>query len=138
MSQQTLFELNEVRVTAAIAQFGTTTYQVANIGSVRVVQSRKFNPFALAALLLGLELIIGALVFRQEAPEHEVSLLQIGGAIILGALILQLVWPWWRFVLIISMPNGDAKALTSRSRKYVLDVKKAIEEAFIARAYGRN
>jgi hypothetical protein len=38
------------------------------------------------------------------------------------------------FVLMLKTPSGDAEALTSRKKKFVFDVKQAVEQAFIARS----
>jgi len=38
MSQELLFELDNVRVTPYLAQFGATSYQIASISSVRALQ----------------------------------------------------------------------------------------------------
>jgi hypothetical protein len=130
---QTVFELNDVRITAAVAQLGATTYQIANIGSVRVVQNRSLNALALIALVLGLALVVGAGVLHQQLPDPDYSLVAIGAIMVLAAIILQLVWPKRTFVLILNMASGDAAALTSRNRKYISDIKQAIEQAFIAR-----
>ena len=46
MPQELLFELNGARVTPHIATFGGTSYQISNIGSVRVTQRKKYNPLA--------------------------------------------------------------------------------------------
>jgi len=46
MPQELLFELNGARVTPHIATFGGTSYQISNIGSVRVMQRKKYNPLA--------------------------------------------------------------------------------------------
>jgi hypothetical protein len=62
MSQQLLFELNGVRVAPHIATFRGTSYQIANIGSVRVVRRRKYNPFAIIIFLLGLGILAAAIV----------------------------------------------------------------------------
>ena len=52
MAQELLFELGDVRITPHLAQFGGTSYQISNIGSVRVIGRRKRNPVAVTLFLL--------------------------------------------------------------------------------------
>jgi hypothetical protein len=117
---------------------GAASYQIANIGSVRVVKIRKLNPIAIIALFLGLALIVGAAIFHGESPESGFSVAATGASIMVAALLLQLVWPARAFVLILKTSGGDVEALTSRKRKFVFDVKQAVEEAFIALARHRS
>src|SRR5215471_4508542 len=62
MPQELLFELNGARVTPHIATFGGTSYQISNIGSVRVMQRKKYNPLAVIIFLLGLGTLAAAIV----------------------------------------------------------------------------
>ena len=62
MPQQLLFELNGARVAPDIATFGGTSYQVANIGSVRVEGRKKSNPLTIIIFLLGLGILAVAIV----------------------------------------------------------------------------
>jgi hypothetical protein len=62
MSQDLIFELNDVRITPYIAQFGGTSYQIASIGSVRVVLVKKLNPVSIIVVLLGVGLFLAAIV----------------------------------------------------------------------------
>jgi hypothetical protein len=62
MPQELLFELNGARVTPHIATFGGTSYQIANIGSVRVVRRKKYNPLAIIIFLVGLGVLAAAIV----------------------------------------------------------------------------
>ena len=64
MPQELLFELSGARVTPHVATFGGTSYQIANIGSVRIVRRRKYNPFAIILFLLGLGILATAIVNR--------------------------------------------------------------------------
>ena len=138
MPQELLFELDDVRITPVIAQFGAASYQIANIGSVRVVRIKKLNPIAIITLYLGLALIVGAAIFHGELPESGFSVAATGASIMVAALLLQLIWPARAFVLILKTSGGDVEALTSRKRKFVFDVKQAVEEAFIALAHHRS
>ncbi len=62
MPQELLFELTGARVTPHIATFGGTSYQISNIGSVRVMQRKKYNPLAAIIFVLGLGILAAAIV----------------------------------------------------------------------------
>jgi hypothetical protein len=67
--QALIFELDGVRVTPAIVKVGETSYQVANIGSVRVAEFRKYNRISILTFLLGAALLTAALI----SPFWEVA-----------------------------------------------------------------
>jgi hypothetical protein len=52
-----LFELDEVRVTPYIAQFGDTSYQIAAISSVRAIRGKKLSRVAIFVFLSGVGLL---------------------------------------------------------------------------------
>jgi Family of unknown function (DUF6232) len=136
MPQELLFELDDVRVTPHIAKFGGTSYQIANIGSVRVVPLRRRNPVAVVVFLLGLGLLAGAIFgpYGNEPAEAKSVAALASLGIMLAACLLQFVWPRRVFRLVLKTPSGDVEALTSRRKKFVFDVKQAVEQAFIARS----
>jgi hypothetical protein len=140
MSLELLFELNDVRITPHVAQFGGTSYQIANIGGVRVVRLRKRNPIAVIAFFLGLAIIAAAAAAsrNEELAESYFPVAVAGVGVIIGAFLLQLVWPRRPFALILRTSSGDVEALTSRKKKFIFDVKQALEQAFVARSHGRT
>ena len=140
MSLELLFELDDVRITPHVAKFGGASYQIANIGGVRVVRLRKRNPVAVAAFFLGLGLIAAAAAGsrNKELAESYFPLAVAGVGVIVGAFLLQLVWPRRAFALILRTSSGDVEALTSRRKKFVFDVKQALEQAFVARSHGHT
>ena len=140
MPLELLFELDDVRITPHVAQFGGTSYQIASIGSVRVVRLRKRNPVAVIAFFLGLGLVAAAAAASrsQELAERYFPMAASGVGIVAAAFLLQLLWPRRAFRLILKTSNGDVEALTSRKKKFVFDVKQALEQAFIARGHGRT
>ena len=69
MPQALIFELDGVRVTPAIVKVGETSYQVANIVSVRVAEFRKYNRISILTFLLGAALLTAALI----SPFWEVA-----------------------------------------------------------------
>jgi hypothetical protein len=136
MPQELLFELNGVRVTPHIATVGGTSYQIANIGSVHVVRRKKHNPVAVVVLLLGLGILGTAIVKSGMTGLEEGYFLMAatGVAVMVAALLLQLVWPRRVYVLILRTSGGDVDALMSRKKEFVGNVQKAVEQAFVVRA----
>src|SRR5262245_54179485 len=95
MPQELLFELNGARVTPHIATFGGTSYQISNIGSVRVMQRKKYNPLAVIVFLLGLGIVAAAIVKSRMTglAEESFSMAATGIAVVIGSFLLQLIWP---------------------------------------------
>jgi hypothetical protein len=136
MPQQLLFELNGVRVTPHIATFGGTSYQIATIGSVHIERRRKYNPFAIMILFLGLGVLVGAIVESRMTglAEEYFSMAATAVAVMVASLLLQLIWPRWVYALVLRTSGGDVDAVISRNREFVSNVQKAIEQAFVVRA----
>jgi|SRR6188472_732457 len=137
MSQPALFELDEVRVTPYIAQFGDTSYQIAGISSVRATQGNKLGRAAIFVFLSGVGLFILAIV-RSSGSEAQadanfpVAVTAVG--IMLLSFLIQLVLPGRMFKLILRTHGSDVEVLTSSQKKFILDVRQAVEAAFIAHA----
>jgi Family of unknown function (DUF6232) len=136
MPQKLLFELNGARVTPHIATFGGTSYQIANIGSVRVVRRKKYNPLAVIIFLVGLGVLAAAIVKPRVTglPEEHFSMAATGVAIMVAAFLLQLIWPRRLYVLVLRTFSGDVDAVISRNKEFVSNVQKAVEQAFAVRA----
>ena len=71
MPQELLFELNSARVTPHVATFGGTAYQIATIGSVRVVRRKKYNPLAVITFLVGAGIVAAAIVKSRMTGQAE-------------------------------------------------------------------
>jgi hypothetical protein len=136
MPQELLFELNGARVTPHIATFGGTSYQIANIGSVRVVRRKKSNPLTVIIFLLGLGILAAAIAKSRMTgmAEDYFSMAATGFAVMIAAFLLQLVWPRRLYVLVLRTSSGDVDALVSRNKEFVSDIQKAVEQAFVVRA----
>jgi hypothetical protein len=136
MPQQLLFELNGARVTPHIATFGGTSYQIANIGSVHVVRSKKYNPLAVIIFLLGLSILAAAIVKSRMTglAEESFSMAATGVAVMVASFLLQLIWPGRVYVLVLRTSSGDVDAVMSRNKEFVSNVQKAVEQAFVVRA----
>src|SRR5262249_4538860 len=135
MPQELLFELNGARVTPHIATFGGTSYQISNIGSVRVMQRKKYNPLAVIIFLLGLGILAAAIIKSRMTglAEESFSMAATGIAVVIGSFLLQLIWPLRVYVLVLRTSSGDADAITSRNKEFVSNVQKAVEQAFVVR-----
>jgi hypothetical protein len=137
MPSELIFELDDVRVTPYIAQFGGTSYQVASIGSVRIVRGKKLNPFALILFVLGVGLFFIAIARSSGSPQladANFPLAVAAAGVMLASPLLQLAWPGRLYKLLLRIHSGDVEALSSSQAKFVADVKQAIEAAFIARS----
>jgi uncharacterized protein DUF6232 len=134
---QPLFDLDHVRITPHVAQFGETYYQIASVSSIRVVQGKKLSRLALLVFLLGVALLIAA-VLRSRGSEVQadanfpVAVAAVG--IIFLSLLVQFVLPGRIFKLILRTHGSDNEVLTSNRKQFILDVRQALETAFIAHA----
>ncbi len=136
MPQELLFELKDARVTPHIATFGGTSYQIATIGSVHVARRKRSNPFAVLTFLLGLGVLAAAIVKSRMTglADEYFSMAVTGVAVMLAALLLQLIWPGRVYVLVLRTSSGDVDAVTSRNKEFVSNLQKAVEQAFLVRA----
>src|SRR5436305_15343956 len=71
MPQELLFELNSARVTPHVATLGGTAYQIATIGSVRVVRRKKYNPLAVITFLVGAGILAAPLGKSRTTRQAE-------------------------------------------------------------------
>jgi len=53
MTHQHLSKSDNVEVTRTVARFGATSYQIANIGSLQIITTRKTRGMAILCILLG-------------------------------------------------------------------------------------
>jgi Family of unknown function (DUF6232) len=136
MSQELLFELDDVRITPYIAQFGGTSYQIGSISSVRAGQGKKLSRLAVVVFLLGVGLFVAAIARsgseQQADANFPVAAAAVG--IMFLSFLVQLVLPRRVFKLILRTQAGDVEVLKSNRRKFILDVKQAVESAFVAHA----
>jgi hypothetical protein len=136
MSQELLFDLDNVRVTPYVARFGHTSYQIAGISSVRAITAKRISRVAMLVFLLGVGIDVFALLtsHTEEQSEANFPVAATGLGIILLSLLIQVLSPRKVFKLVLRTHGGDVEVLTSGRSKFVLDVKDAIETAFIAHA----
>jgi uncharacterized protein DUF6232 len=125
VNQELLYASKNVNITSTAAHFGNTTYQIANIGSVTIVDKRRLRGIAIALFLIGLALA------TQMNANQNMGAVGIGGLIL--SIIVQMVWPVRESTLVLKTSSGDIQAITSRDREYVDELKGAIEQAFAMR-----
>ena len=140
MSQELLFELDNVRITPYLAQFGATSYQIASISSVRAIQSKKLSRIAIFVFFLGLALFVVAMARSgtEQRADANFSLAVIAAAIAFASVFVQLIIPRRIYKLMLRTHGRDVEVLTSTRSKFILDVKRAVEEAFITHAQRSN
>lgn len=119
MPNDLLFNARGVRVTHAVARFGSTSYPIANIGSVST--SVGTTPSVTAGLF-----VVGAIL--------SFFVIGAGGFVLLvGALVLAPFLATKEMTLVLKTSSGDIQALKSQDLRFVASVKKAIEIAFVER-----
>src|SRR5262245_54460672 len=136
MSQELLFELNDVRITPHIASIGCTSYQISSIASVHVWRRKRRNPVVIVAFLLGLGVLATAMVASRTtgSPDDFFFMAVIGVSAMVGAFFLQFAWPRRLYVLILRTSSGNVDALISHNQRFVSDARQALEQAFLVRA----
>jgi len=136
MPQELLFELDDIRITPYIAQFGGTSYQMGSISGVRVGKAKKINRVAVIVFLLGVGLFVVAILRSgsEERAEANFPVAVTAVGILFSAFLLQLILPKRVYKLILRTRGGDVEALTSIRRELIFDVKHAVEDAFVAHA----
>ena len=136
MPQALLFELDDVRVTPFIAQFGGASYQIASISSVRAREAKGISRLALFLFILGVAVFVAAIAKSGTEAEADANFPIAVSAVgtMIFSFLVQLVLPRRVYKLILRTHGGDVEVMTSRRPKLVLDVKHAIEDAFVAHA----
>lgn len=131
MAGNELFSSRSVSITPHIARFREVSYQIANIGSVRVLQNRKHHPVAIALSVVA----VGAFLFGYNAPDAARSeyAYYVTTFALAAAIAWQVLWPRIEYVLVLKTSSGDVQAYTTTSREHILEVKHAIEDAFARR-----
>jgi Family of unknown function (DUF6232) len=131
-----IFELDDVRITPYVAQFGGTSYQITSISSVRATQAKRLSRLAIFVFLLGVGLFVAAFLRSGSEAQAEanfaVAVTAIG--IMFLSLLIQVVLPRRVFKLALRTHGSEIEVLTSSRKKFILDVRQAVEAAFIAHA----
>jgi Family of unknown function (DUF6232) len=128
MEDRVLYDAHYTTVTQTVARFGSATYQVRNIDSVTINDTRRLNPVAVVLFLASL------LPYGLAYVYLSITALIVGSALVLAAILWQSKWPRWEYRLVLRTSGGDSEVVVTRDRKHVLDLKAAIEQAFVSRA----
>jgi len=101
-----------------------------------VGRRRRFNPLAVLICLFGLSILATAILKSRMTglADEYFSMAVTGFAVMLAALLLQLIWPGRVYVLILRTSSGDVDAVISRNKEFVSNLQKAVEQAFVVRA----
>jgi uncharacterized protein DUF6232 len=128
---QVIFQTDRISITPTIAKFDGVSYQVANIGSVRVVINGLWHPAAVVLLLVWA--VCWIIAFNNVGVGKEGEYFFAG--LIFGMIggVWQRWWPRKEFVLLLKTSSGDVQAYKTTNRDHILDVKHSLDEAFNAR-----
>lgn len=120
VADETIFQQSNIIIDRSLARFGTTTYPVANIGSVSI--QRNGSPGKVLAVVL---FIIGGLALVGGGGVIGLVLL------IVGALAFFFSKP--TFSIMLKTSSGDQQVLQDKNEIFVTDVKNALERAIVLR-----
>lgn len=113
-----------VRITGTRAIFGSTTYSMANISSIRTDQEPAKRIPGVVTAIIGLILLF--------MGYSEVWLVIIG-IVILGIGVLMALRAKGTYHVKITSASGEATALSSNDEGYVRRIVNAVNEAIISR-----
>ena len=115
-----------VRITPTRAIFGSTTYAMANITSIkRDVHPADRKPGVIIAVL-GLIILLACVSFDSSTGV-------IAGVVVLGLGILIAAMAKPTYFLKITSASGEAEPISSRDKQYVDSIVTAMNEALIRR-----
>jgi hypothetical protein len=139
MVDDVIYSAGDVSITSKVARLNQTTYQVANISSVAIENSRRMNTFALLLIFFGIGIFTAGLVagifILGTGLRSDLSIwfYAVGLAFIVIGIAVQLIWPRRCFVLNLKTTSGDVEALTSEDGAHIGAVQRALEQAFAQR-----
>ena len=127
MEDRVLYDANYTTVTQTVVRFLNRTYQLRNIDSVTVHDTRRVGPVTVFLVLVSLAAYGAAYVY------FNLVVFLVGSAFALAAIFCQSKWPRWEYRLVLKTSGGESEVIVTRDRKHVLDLKAAIEKAFASR-----
>lgn len=136
MSDVEIFKEPGISITPTLVKINSSTYSVANIGSVYVTQ-QKIGGLIIGAIIFGIMALGGvAAIFSPDKSDPNGGgpfLLGITGglAAIAGLCIYRAINR--NYYLTFRTASADQKALTSTNKGYLFRLQKAIEEAITRR-----
>jgi Family of unknown function (DUF6232) len=134
MPDEVLLKADTIEITTKVARFGDIAYQVANIGSIAIYTTRKFNPVALAMFALSVVLAIAAYDLNSKAADNVGVLSVAALALGVGGVVIQLIWPKLISTLVLKTSSNDVHKLETTDVAHANLVRNAVEEAFVRRS----
>jgi hypothetical protein len=135
VAEHTIFHSGDVFITPKSATFGLVTFQVSNISSVSLHETRKVNPVAITLALIGAAAIMIAVAVYDRFGVSYVYIPALTGlAALLLAVIWQAVWPKMEYSFALRLASGDSHTVVSNDRERSKQIRQAIEQAFTLRA----
>ncbi len=127
MGEQVYYNRDGQMVTISRVVLRGTTYSMANITSVKMVERPPKRGCATLLAILGGIIALGALA--QESP---------WGALVIGLLVLGLGIFWFRslkptYVIVLNSASGELQALSSYDIDHISGIVEAITQAIVDR-----
>lgn len=121
MAEEVYFRHGDVIIGPTMAHFGSTSYPIANIGSVSVkdIGRGAAAPLGVIVAIVGLILLVQSKIF--------VALILLA----LGVVLFIRAKP--KAALVLKTSSGDVQAMESAEKQIIADTKAAIERAFMNR-----
>jgi hypothetical protein len=137
---QSLFALQDARVTPYIAQFGGISYQIGSISGIRASEGKRLSWLAVFMFFWGVGLFVIAIATSGPEDHATANLPEAldAAGIVFFSFLIQLLFPRRVYNLILRTHGADVEVLASRQRKSILDVKQAVETALAAHAQRTN
>ncbi|CDX59996.1 hypothetical protein MPL1032_30002 [Mesorhizobium plurifarium] len=121
MAEEVYFRHGDVTIGPTMAHFGSTSYPIANIGSVSIKDIGRGGGAGFGVIMA----IIGLVVLIESKPLVGLVLLTLGVVLFLGAKP--------KAALVLKTSSGDVQAMESTEKQVIADTKAAIERAFMNR-----
>jgi hypothetical protein len=130
MAANELFSSGSVSITPHIARFKEVSYQIVNIGSVRVLREKKHH--IVMKLLMVVTAGAALVAYNYKDTDLDVGATAVYVAVVtfVAAIAWQVIWPRIEYILVLKTSSGDVQAYRTGDREHILEVKHAIEEAF--------
>jgi hypothetical protein len=133
MSEDVLLKAGSVEITTKVARFGSISYQISNVGSVAVYTARKFNLIAVIMFVLGVVAGFGGANLKGIRADQAPLYFAVAGTLILGAIIVQMLWPKKEVTFVIKTSSNDMYKIVSPNGDGLTAIQRAVDTAFIER-----
>jgi ABC-type spermidine/putrescine transport system permease subunit I len=122
---------NSISITPHIARFFDVSYQMSNIGSVRVVTTKSIHIATVTlAICAGIALYMA---FTKTTPEKQPMIFIIAVCLAIATLVCQLFIIRREYILILKTSSGDIQAYKTTDKAQVFQIKVLIEDGFARR-----